>query len=189
MKNSVVLLPLLLFLSFFASAQSDSTLSHISYFFSVHSGGLIGDRGDGTFFSASSIQGVRYKRLALGIGIGYDAYTEWRALPFFASFGYDVFSGRNGAFFVQINSGYAHAWNPYANEESFILEEEGGYVLHPLAGYRISHGKVSLYFTAGYKIQDLSYTQVPRWSSWGPNKTTMLREVRRFSLQIGIGWQ
>lgn len=189
MKNSVVLLPVFLFSSFFASAQSDSTLSDISYFFSVHSGGLLGKKGDGTFFSASGIQGVRYRRTALGVGIGYDAYHEWRTLPFFASFGYDVFSRRNRAFFVQVNSGYSRAWNPHDDEESYILDEEGGYVFHSVAGYRISNGKVSLYFTAGYKIQDLSYTQTSRWSSWGPRKITTDREVRRFSLQIGIGWR
>lgn len=188
MKNSAVLLSLLLVSSFFASAQPDSTLSDISYFLSIQSGGLLGEKGDGTFFSASGVQGVRCKRLALGIGIGYDAYHDWRALPIFASLGYDLFRGRDRALFLQVNSGYSRAWNPHDDEASYTLEGEGGYVFHPLAGYKVSHGKVSITVTAGYKIQDLTYVQVPRWQSWGPTKVTTERQVRRFSLQIGIGW-
>lgn len=188
MKNSVVLLLLFLFSSFYASAQPDSTLSRVSGFLSIYSGGLLGNKGDGTFLSASSVQGVRYKRLALGIGIGYDSYFEWRTLPIFASFGYDLFSGKNRAFFVQVNSGYSRAWNPRPDEEVFILEEEGGYFFHPLAGYRVSKEKLSVTVTAGYKIQDLTYAQIPRWQSWGLTRVTTSREIRRFSLQIGIGW-
>jgi hypothetical protein len=189
MKSSAIVIPVILFLSHPLFPQSDSTFSGLSYFLSVHSGGLFGKKGNSSSLSTSAIQGIRYDRLALGVGVGYDAYMEWRTLPVFVSVGYDLFSRRAGAYFLQMNTGYSRAWNPLANENQFTYSEEGGFFVHPVLGYRSQHDKFSLYFTAGYKFQDLTYEQTPNWWVWGhpAGKVTVDREVQRLSVQIGIG--
>jgi hypothetical protein len=60
---------------------------------------------------------------------------------------------------------------------------------HPLLGYRIRSEKFSLYFTAGYKFQNLEYEQSPKWWIWGytSSKTTVSRKLERLSFQIGFG--
>lgn len=187
MRNRVVFASIVFLISFSAAGQSDSTLSEISYFMSMHSGALLGKKGDGTSLTASTVHGVRYKRLRLGVGIGYDAYNEWRTLPVFASGGYDLISKREAALYVQFNTGYSRAWNPFKDEGQFIYEEEGGVFFHPLVGLRLGDGKMKMYCSAGYRIQNLTYEQTPRWMSGVRRKITVDRHMERLSVQIGIG--
>src|SRR6185503_16067302 len=80
---------LFLFFSFLAQAQPETLPERPSYFLSVHAGGAFGKKGQGSSLASALIQGVRYKWIALGAGVGYDAYSEWRAIPFFASVSMD----------------------------------------------------------------------------------------------------
>lgn len=186
-SNSLVVI--LLFLSLSAIAQTDSTFSGTSSFLSIHSGGLFGKKGHGSSLSVSAIHGIQYKRLALGVGVGYDAYVEWLTLPVFASASYGLTTGKDAVFFVQTNTGYSRAWSRLPDVHQFNYSEEGGFFFHPMFGCRIDEAKFSVYFTAGYKFQDLSYKQTPDWWTWGHpgGKVTIDRKIQRLSIQIGIG--
>ena len=140
--------------------------------------------------SLSTIHGIRHKRFALGIGLGYDVYQEWRTLPLFGSLAYDFFRYRGNSFFIQLNGGYSKAWYSLADEDQFTYKEKGGIFLHPLVGYRIYTPKIDVYLTAGYKFQRLTYDQTPKWWAWGypRNKITVDRDIERLSIQIGLGF-
>jgi hypothetical protein len=172
-----------------ASAQSDSASKKSTYFFSLHAGGLLSKTGDGTFLSASTIHGVRKQTVAFGVGLGYNAYLQWRTFPVFASISYDFASLSHSAFFMQINAGSSRAWVPDTDQSEFVYNPERGLYVHPVIGYRVRANQFRLYVTAGYQHQNLQYEQTWKNWIWGPpsGKTTIDRTIQRVSLQIGIG--
>ena len=175
--------------SCYSIAQSDSIVARPVYFYSIHTGGLFA-KENAPSLSISTIHGMRHKRIAVGLGIGYDVYSEWRTMPVFASLSYDMsHSARPNAFFIQLNTGLSKAWVPDLETGDFDFKEKGGTMVHPLLGYRIRTEKFNLYFTAGYKFQILQYEQSPNWWIWGytSSKTTVNRKVERLSIQIGFG--
>ena len=84
----------LVIISFCSRAQSDSVVARPVYFYTVHVGGLLA-KDSPPSFSVSTIHGMRHKRIAVGLGVGYDAFIEWRTLPVFASLTYDLATGAN----------------------------------------------------------------------------------------------
>jgi hypothetical protein len=189
MMNRVFLILILLLISFFAIGQADSSFSKLSYFNSFHAGGLFGKKGNGSGASFSTIHGIRIEKFAFGIGVGYDAYREWRTLPVFVSLNYDFFRFRGNAFFVQVNAGYSKAWYPLEDGE-FIYDNKRGPFLHLLLGYRINAHKFNLYLTAGYKFQTIDYEQTSMWWTWGfpGSRTYVSRDMERISIQLGFGF-
>ena len=183
------LLTCLLTASLSSVAQSDSVVSGPAYFYTIHAGGLLA-KENAPSLSVSMIHGMRHKRIAVGLGIGYDAYAEWRSVPVFASLSYDLSGSANqNAFFIQVNTGFSKAWIPEGRTNEFNFKEKGGTIVHPLFGYRIRTEKFSLYFTGGYKFQSIEYEQSPKWWTWGypSSRTTVHREVERLTIQIGFG--
>lgn len=183
-------LPLLLLLWCFfspAAAQYDSAASSKPrYFVSLHTGGLFGKKEFGTSFTASLIQGVRYKRFALGAGIGYDAYRDWRAMPLFISLNYDFSRLRGNSFFIQVNAGASVVRNPTLTENDFTYYENDNLFVNPLVGYRVAGDKFNLYLSAGYKFQSIEYG----WSwGWGGARTYVGQDIERLSLQLGFGFR
>ena len=173
--------------SFSASGQSDSSAS-VSAFVSLHAGTLMGKPGKGTSLSLTLTPGIRLNRVAIVVGVGYDTYAAWRMLPVFAGAGYDFFVRRDYILFVQFHAGYSKAWNSLTGEFTPDYKNEGGYFYHPFIGCRLAHGKMKIYFSAGYKFQNLIYEEVPGWI-WGRTqlKKTVDADMQRFSMQIGIG--
>lgn len=183
-SSSLPLVIFLLCLSFSAPAQSPPVSPALAYFLSVHAGGLLGKNGQGSSLTTSLIQGVRYKRMALGLGVGYDAYVDWRTLPVFASLSGDIFHVRENAFFLQLNAGYCKIWNPAFADDSFYFYDGPHPSINALAGYRICAGKYDVYLSAGYKFQRIRYG----WSWGGPGSRTFVeRDIKRVSVQIGFG--
>ena len=193
MKSRILILLafIVVFGTFSVSAQPDSSFSKVTYFNSIHVGGLLGKKGNGSSLTASLIQGVRYKNFSFGIGIGYDAYRDWRTLPLFGSVSYDFARIRNNAFFIQLNAGLSKVWNPLEDDDQFVLDDKAGRFIHPLVGYRIQSQKFSLYMTAGYKLQHLAYEHRLRWLTWGyaANKVTIEQDIERLSVQLGFGFR
>lgn len=186
--NRIFFLPTFLLFSVVAFGQSESAHSKASYFFSVHSGGLLGGGGQSSSFTTSLIQGLRVKKFAFGVGLGYDAVAEWRTLPVFASLRSDFAKVRQHNFYFQLDGGYAKAWLPDIDESQFRFREKGGIFFHPQVGYRINAEKVRVYLSAGYKIQRIKYEQTPNWG-WGNANSTyyITRDIERVSVQIGFG--
>ena len=184
MTRVLPLVLLFVFASVAVEAQSDSSVSGPSWYFTVHSGTLLAKRGYGTSTTASVMQGVRYKRFSLGAGVGYDAYSDWRTLPLFAGASYDLAAAKKHSFFLQMNTGYSKAWNPLVEGAQMEYAEGGGFFHHPFLGYKVKHGKISIHFTAGYKFQRLAWTW--RYSS---SKTTVQRDIGRMSVQMAIAFE
>lgn len=189
------LIPILFILSvvysFPSRAQSDSTTSLMSGFVSIHSGvmlakpGLAGEPGTPTSLSITLMPGIRVNRVTMIVGVGYDTYSTWKLVPVFAGVGYDIVKRRKYSLFAHYNMGYGRAWQLFPGFGS-PYKNEGGYFYHPYAGFRIQPGGIVLYFSAGYKFQNLIYEQESVWSSSGI-KTTMRAEMQRLTFQIGIG--
>ena len=171
-----------------AFGQSEPSASEGSYFFSVHTGGLLGGEGQGSSFTTSLIQGVRINKFAVGIGLGHDAVAEWLTLPVWASTRIDFAKADLNNFYLQFDVGYAKAWLPSIDENQFTYREKGGIMVHPQVGYRINADKVKVYLSIGYKLQRISYEQTSTWG-WGgaSNKYYIVRDIERVSIQIGFG--
>lgn len=186
--NRIFFLPAFILFSVSAASQSEPVLPRAPYFFSLHSGGLLGGEGQGSSFTTSLIQGVRVKKFALGIGLGHDAVAEWLTLPVWASVRFDFARVGPHDFYLQLDGGYAKAWLPSIDETQYRYNEKGGPFFHPQVGYRINSEKLKVYLSAGYKIQRIKYEQTANWG-WGgvTNKYYITRDIERVSLQIGFG--
>ena len=171
--------------SFPAEAQPDSSTLRPGYFLSIHSGALVGGKGDGTFFTSSLIQGVRFDRLAVGLGVGYDAYVDWRVIPVFVSLNYDFGRSGSNSLYVQFNGGVARTWAPFLSDMETVYNEEANININPMVGYRVVADKFNLYISMGYKSQVIEYG----WGYAGGNKTFIRRDIRRAAIQLGFGFR
>lgn len=180
------LIPLVLLglsFSFVASAQSENPPLRLNYFLSIHAGGLFGK--DAPSFSTDLTQGLRYGRMRLGLGLGYDVYTEWRTMPLLASISWDVFHIRGNSFFTQLGGGYSWIRSPLVRDSRPVYFYDGpNPCLSGVAGYRIHSGKYDLYLSAGYKFQRIRYGAAQQWSSI---QTRVRMDIERMSVKIGFG--
>jgi hypothetical protein len=189
MRNKSVLLITLAFISYGALGQQDTSAAKAPYFFSIHTGGLLAEWTQGSSFTTSFVHGIRLKKFAIGAGVGYDAFAEWRTLPVFARVNFDFASVQTHRFYLGIDAGYSKAWWPGQEASEFIIHEKGGIFYHPQVGYRLGAGDVRVYLSAGYKVQHIIYDQDPRWWIWGYPSTrqSVERTIGRLSVQIGVG--
>jgi hypothetical protein len=175
-----------------ANAQSDSiavSKTKVKYFNNILAGGLFGESGNGAGLSISTTHGIRIHRVAIGAGLGFDSYLDWKTVPVFGSISFDFAKIRQNAFFVQFNAGYAEARRIDRPEWLVEYKEYGGEMLSPMLGYRISTEKFNLYISGGYKYQKahFSYNAVP-WSSFVPAAENSVEEnMNRVVVQIGFG--
>lgn len=176
--------------SFPLLAQPDSTqLSprKVIYFNHVLAGGLFGEEGDGSGLSISTTHGIRVKRLALGAGVAFDSYGQWKTIPAFGSISYDFAKIKSNAFFLQFNAGYANA-SRIKKEEWADYREYGSQMICSLIGYRIRTQQFSLYVQAGHRFQKVSYSYDPTpWASQLHARYTVDEEINRVVVQIGFG--
>lgn len=186
MNNRLSLVLVIFCLSFSVCAQSDSILARMTWSLSVHAGALLATPGNGGSFTTMLTPGMRYDKLMMTVGVGYDQYSTWRMTPLFAGVGYDLIGGRKSVLFVQLHAGYSHAWSPPSEASGASSNKGGGYFYHPFIGCRITQDKLAVYFTAGYKIQNLTFEEN---FSWWPSATKKITDARinRFSLQVGVG--
>lgn len=162
----------------------------LSYFNTFLAGGLIGEKGNGTGVTLSTIHGVRLKRAAFGAGIGFDSYFDWKTLPIFGSVSFDFGKIRSNALFVQFNAGYAETWLVRDEEEWMPpYREYGGTMVASSLGYRITKERFSLYVMAGHKFQRAHITYEPMlWSTFAPTVRQRIEEdMNRLVVQIGFG--
>lgn len=172
-------------IAFAASAQHDSTASRTDWFASIHFGTLIPEPGNPASLSVQVMQGIRYDRVRFGVGVGFDSYEYWNLVPVFTGVAYDMMKRAGDAMYIQVNGGYAKAWSRLPHEMFFGMREEGGYFIHPMVGYRLRQGRIALHLTGGYKIQRIHYRQ--EWIGWGAPVTSVVQDLERVTLQIGIG--
>jgi hypothetical protein len=144
----------------------------------------MGKKGDGTFFTSSFIHGLRFNRLAVGLGIGYDAYVDWRVMPIFINLNYDYGRYRGNSFFIQFNAGVAKAWSPGLSNVEVVYNESNNININPLLGYRIIADKFNVSISTGYKFQVLEYG----WGYSSGSKTFVRQDIGRVAMQLGLGF-
>lgn len=185
MRYSCIILLLLLAFSssFVASAQSENPPLRLKYFLSIQAGGLFSRNAPS--FSTRLTQGLRYGRMALGLGLGYDVYTHWRTMPLLASISWDVFRIRGNSFFTQVGGGYSWIRSPLVRDGRPLYFYDGpNPCLSGAAGYRIHSGKYDLYLSAGYKFQRIRYGAAQQGSGI---QTHVQMDVERMTVKIGFG--
>ena len=192
MRTSIVVLGALV-LSFSSFAQSDTSAepkkANIVYYNNLLAGGLFGEQGQGSGFAVSTTHGVRLNRFALGAGVGFDSYNDWKTVPVFGSINFDFAKVRSNAFFVQFNAGYSKAERVLQNEWIPVTRAYGGAMYNSLVGYRIVAQKFSLYIAAGHKFQRTHFSSSAEpWSSYYPAPIRHVEEsINRVVAQIGFG--
>jgi len=179
----------------------------IEYIFNIQTGALVGcndcDKGKEFTFSVTTVQGVTIgKKLRTGIGIGFDSYQNWQTLPLYGMASWDLIGYKTkNALFVQMNYGWAHSWfvrdGFYSNYSSDpFTSVEGGRMINPQIGYRISYYDLKLSIIAGYKFQRITYKK-PGY--YNPNCPTcdftqlsvneITQDMNRVQLMMSVGWK
>ena len=173
--------------------QTDSlalSKKKIHYFNSFLGGGLFGDSHQGSGVTMSMSHGVRFNRLAVGAGIGFDSYLDWQTLPVFGSISFDFAKIKNSAFYVQLNAGYSKAWD--IKKEDFEPEYDqlsGRGMAQSMLGYRIELKQYAIYMAAGHKFQRIEYSYNPMpWSSVPGSNIFVEEDMNRFVIQLGFGF-
>ncbi|MEP6734914.1 MAG: hypothetical protein ABJA70_05315 [Chryseolinea sp.] len=178
----------------FRDTIKHSTL--VNYYFQINSGASIGcsncDAGWEYTYSLSTIHGVTVgRKLRLGGGTGFDSYTRWRTMPFYANVSYDLFGTKDThAFFVQAQYGGAIGWYTRTDQDYGLKEDHGGKYMAAQLGYRIKYHGLRISIITGFKRQDVStYYEYPNEGRTAPNTQTNKREMQRLTLSLGIGWK
>jgi hypothetical protein len=188
MKRFLLLLTVLgaVHLPVFGQGDTLKTSRSIKYSNSFSFGALIAKGEDVSTFSFETIHGVRVKRFFVGLGVGYDTYTEWNIVPLMASLSFDLINHRSNAFFVKVSGGKVLADDVLPENSGSIYSFDKGSMINSTLGYRLSTDKCQVYFSAGYKIQTINYQQGYRWW-WGGVQTDIQREIQRITVSIGVG--
>ncbi len=175
-------------------AQSDSSSikkKQVIYFNNFLAGGLLSRSEQGSGLTLSTTHGVRINRLALGVGVGFDSYLDWKTNPVFGSISCDFGKVDQNAFFIQFNAGYSNAWEIKKDDWQSNYNVSGGKMISSIIGYRITAKQFSLYISAGHKFQQVrsSFGSTPPWSSYrGPESNVSIEEnINRMVVQIGFG--
>jgi hypothetical protein len=195
MRTSIVVALVAVGFSISSFAQSDTSSepkkNKIVYYNNFLAGGLFGEQGQGSGLTVSMTHGVRLNRFALGAGVGFDSYIDWKTVPIFGSVNFDFAKIRHNAFFVQFNAGYSNADRVVKEEFLFLTREYGGAMYNSLIGYRIAAQKFRLYIAAGHKYQRTHFSyNAELWSSYYPAPTLKVEEnIHRVVVQIGFGWR
>jgi len=184
-------------------ADTVKSSKQVAYFFYLQSGALIGcnecSRGKGVSFSGATVHGVKLgRRLRVGGGMGIDTYYNWNNLPVFGSISWDLLARKN-AFFVLLNyGGTLTSWKYSPFDEYGYKESNGGRMVNPMVGYRITYHDISISLLAGYKSQKMaSFYEYPSYY-WDPINgqllgdpmtTKMSRELNRFMISLTVGWK
>lgn len=173
--------------------------SKIVYYNTLSAGVLLGDSPLGATGTFGLVNGIRYDRTHVAIGIGYDDYlrensdsfvqqgfNRWRVMPVFLSLGYDVASVGTNSFYVQLNGGYSKVWDKSEGLYYRFTDIKGGMMMSPMFGYRIAADKYNISLAAGYKWQTNEFAY--SFGDWGGANVIEVKEtMERFVVQIGIG--
>lgn len=175
------------------SAQDEPANSNkrkLQYFNQFASGILVGKGDLGTTVSVSMVHGISINRFRAGLGMGYDNYATWSAVPFTAVVSYDLFRVRDNSISLQLSGGPAKLYRRDV-DDGYKYTDFSGLVLMPQLAYRIRTNKLNMYFAAGYKWQKMNYNYVPAWSYLREANLVAITEVERmmerFSLTVGFG--
>jgi hypothetical protein len=175
-------------------AQDSTTVEpRVHYYFNFMNGLMAGEKLREVTYTASTAHGItlgRYVRIAMGVG--FDTYRDWQAVPVFGQVSYD-FLRNDVPLFVQASYGWSHAWMQRESPGYSSWKGRGGAVSSAMIGYRLSQKRLKIYVGAGYKIQHMSSefglpAQGPDGSFYPYTQRTDYKFERVF-FTIGAGWR
>lgn len=189
------------------SKENEESAKLIEYFFNIQSGTLVGcndcNKGKEFTFSAATVQGLTISnKFRVGIGVGFDSYQNWQTLPLYGMASWDLIGKKTkNALFVQMNYGWAHSWfvrnGSYSNYSYDPFSAvNGGRMVNPQIGYRISYYNLRLSLIAGYKFQRISYKKPGYYYSNCPtcdfpqqSFDEVTQDMNRVQLMMSVGWK
>jgi hypothetical protein len=180
--------------------ETSSKDHKFAYFLFLQSGTLVGcsqcENAADVSFTTSVVNGVTIaKKFRVGVGLGFDTYSSWQALPVYASLGYDVFGNKNrNAFFIQMNYGYSKAWFLDSFPGDNLQKADGGRMFSPQIGYRLKYHNLNLSFGTGVKFQRVfSEYDTPIWTWFNgdtrpsTNRSTIRQDMTRIMIVMAVG--
>lgn len=174
------------------------------YFFNVQVGPLIGCNdcsGDKDItFTSSTLHGVTLgRKLRVGLGVGFDSYDSWQALPLYGSVSWDLLGTKNTqALFLQFDYGWSAAWMQREQWDYTFSDSGGGKMYNALVGYRIKYHDLKIGLAIGSKFQQVyTYYESPSYFYnsdgilvQGPlNRTTVKKDMNRLIFSLSVGWK
>lgn len=183
------------------SGQTDSlalqqdtvrSLKKFSYTNQFLVGIMAGDKDVNMYPGISTFHGIRLKKASAGIYVSYDHYDRWKVLSPGIGVTYDLLSVNNSTFYLQANGAYSKLWYQQSDNDYMNREAKHGRQLAALVGCRIkSEKKIRFYATAGFRSQQIEYTEMPRWWHFadiiGQPASSVTRTINGVVLQIGLG--
>ncbi len=174
----------------------------IEYFFNLQMGSLVGcndcGKGKELTFTAATVHGITIgKKLRTGIGMGFDSYQNWQALPVYGLISWDLIGNKNkNAVFLQMAYGWAHPWfvrdGAYSSYTSDpFLGVAGGRMINPQIGYRLKYYNIKMSITIGYKYQRIFYGYNTCPTCARPESTieNITQDLNRVRLTMSVGWK
>jgi hypothetical protein len=175
-------------------AQQPDTLRSLKKFTYTNQflfGVTIGDEALSMHPGISTFHGVRYKRASVGVDLSYDNYDRWKVLSPGLGATYDFLSTRNYAFHVQANAAYSKLWYQRSDNDNVNREVKRGRQFEALVGYRLKIEKVRLYVSAGFRSQQIEYSDTPRWwflaDMTSQPVSTVTRTINGVVVRFGLG--
>lgn len=89
------------------------------------------------FFGITTVNGMQFGSLALGVGVGYFGYNEGWLLPLYADGRYYIGDQKN-KFFIMLSSGFLLNFKDFPNESNFFANPGGGIMIPLTKGTRLS---------------------------------------------------
>ena len=158
MMKTMLLFSGLLF-SLLATAQKDSTKKLNVKFTSINSIGLLEGEA-GSAFHLQTINGVQYKTIFAGVGVGFDYYVL-RTIPLFIDLR-KYFCNKPQTPFIYADAGMHFAWPGKADNAQ--AKTHPGLYYDAGVGYRVPVKSNAIIFTAGYAFK--KYTQDETFTTW-----------------------
>ena len=124
--------------------------------------------------------------LQIGLGMGYDQYDDFRALPLYLYYKGELTNQWSGPFYYGA-VGHGFMWER-GNSTDEYSDVTGGLHLRAGMGYRWRLDAVQLQLSMGWKHQkvDAEYSNSTFWWIGNENKLTLARKMNRVELMLGI---
>ena len=138
-------------------------------------------------FSASFVSGYKFKpSLGVGLGVGFNLYSDQYHIPLFVDIQGDVLKNRVTPYY-QLSLGYS--WGYERDNNPSIENIEGGVYFSPAAGVRWHMARHSWHFKVSYVHQE-SVTHYEPIDFGNGNMITNVedRSIRRLGVSVGISF-
>ena len=160
-------------------------------FISINQVGVAsGATGDG--LQMQTVNGINYKTLSAGLGVGLDYYCE-RTIPIFIDVRKNIFSKENTPF-IYADFGTNVPWVKENKEQTWYTSDydKGKYYDVGLGYKLLLNKKISVNMSVGYSQKQLQETRTTHFINDFPpytrssNPETYDYALRRFSFKVGL---